>query len=72
MYLDQVNCYNADIDQILLEAQHRWLRPAEICEILRNYTKFRIASEPGNRPPSMISKTFGLGHCYFLYFNDMI
>ncbi|KAK9053415.1 hypothetical protein SSX86_030049 [Deinandra increscens subsp. villosa] len=41
-----------DIDQILSEAQHRWLRPAEICEILRNYTKFRIASEPGNRPPN--------------------
>nr|XP_043638698.1 calmodulin-binding transcription activator 3 [Erigeron canadensis] len=41
-----------DIAQILSEAQHRWLRPAEICEILRNYTKFRIASEPGNRPPN--------------------
>ncbi|KAI3824465.1 hypothetical protein L1987_05925 [Smallanthus sonchifolius] len=41
-----------DIEQILSEAQHRWLRPAEICEILRNYTKFRIASEPGNRPPN--------------------
>ncbi|KAK3020968.1 hypothetical protein RJ639_046955 [Escallonia herrerae] len=42
----------ADIEQILLEAQHRWLRPAEICEILRNYQKFRIAPEPANRPPS--------------------
>uniref|UniRef100_A0A1D1ZLF8 Calmodulin-binding transcription activator 3 n=1 Tax=Anthurium amnicola TaxID=1678845 RepID=A0A1D1ZLF8_9ARAE len=41
-----------DIEQILLEAQHRWLRPAEICEILRNYRKFRIAPEPPNRPPS--------------------
>ncbi|XP_076893545.1 calmodulin-binding transcription activator 3-like [Bidens hawaiensis] len=41
-----------DIEQILSEAQHRWLRPAEICEILRNYTKFRIATEPGNRPPN--------------------
>ncbi|XP_027078238.1 calmodulin-binding transcription activator 3-like [Coffea arabica] len=41
-----------DIEQILLEAQHRWLRPAEICEILRNYQKFRIAPEPPNRPPS--------------------
>ncbi|XP_073150518.1 calmodulin-binding transcription activator 3 isoform X2 [Henckelia pumila] len=41
-----------DIDQILLEAQHRWLRPAEICEILQNYKRFRIASEPPNRPPS--------------------
>ncbi|XP_021283779.1 calmodulin-binding transcription activator 2-like isoform X2 [Herrania umbratica] len=41
-----------DIEQILLEAQHRWLRPAEICEILRNYQKFHIASEPPNRPPS--------------------
>lgn len=41
-----------DIEQILLEAQHRWLRPAEICEILKNYQKFRIAPEPPNRPPS--------------------
>ncbi|KAB2091407.1 hypothetical protein ES319_A03G189200v1 [Gossypium barbadense] len=41
-----------DIDQILLEAQHRWLRPAEICEILRNYQKFHISSEPPTGPPS--------------------
>ncbi|XWS39730.1 hypothetical protein CRYUN_Cryun18bG0079500 [Craigia yunnanensis] len=41
-----------DVEQILLEAQHRWLRPAEICEILRNYLKFQISSEPPNRPPS--------------------
>ncbi|EXB29454.1 Calmodulin-binding transcription activator 3 [Morus notabilis] len=41
-----------DIEQILVEAQHRWLRPAEICEILRNYKKFRIAPEPAHMPPS--------------------
>ncbi|WOL02745.1 hypothetical protein Cni_G11464 [Canna indica] len=41
-----------DIEQILLEAQHRWLRPAEICEILRNYQNFRIAPESPNKPPS--------------------
>ncbi|CAL9114262.1 unnamed protein product [Musa textilis] len=41
-----------DIEQILQEAQHRWLRPAEICEILRNYRKFHIAPEPQNKPPS--------------------
>ncbi|KAJ8775354.1 hypothetical protein K2173_020358 [Erythroxylum novogranatense] len=41
-----------DIDQLFIEAQHRWLRPAEICEILRNYPKFHISSEPPNRPPS--------------------
>ncbi|KAL1204081.1 Calmodulin-binding transcription activator 2 [Cardamine amara subsp. amara] len=41
-----------DIQQLLSEAQHRWLRPAEICEILRNHHKFHIASEPPNRPPS--------------------
>ncbi|CAA6665029.1 unnamed protein product [Spirodela intermedia] len=40
-----------DIQQILLEAQSRWLRPAEICEILRNYRSFQIAQEPPNRPP---------------------
>ncbi|KAK3150723.1 hypothetical protein QOZ80_3AG0236850 [Eleusine coracana subsp. coracana] len=41
-----------DIQQILKEAQHRWLRPAEICEILKNYRNFRIAPEPPNRPAS--------------------
>ncbi|KAK4743251.1 hypothetical protein SAY87_001252 [Trapa incisa] len=41
-----------DIQQLQVEAQHRWLRPAEICEILRNYHKFQISSEPPNRPPS--------------------
>lgn len=43
-----------DIPQILAEAQHRWLRPAEIYEILHNYQKFKIAPEPPNRPSSMI------------------
>lgn len=41
-----------DIEQLQVEAQHRWLRPAEICEILRNFQKFQIASEPPTRPPS--------------------
>ncbi|KAG0471305.1 hypothetical protein HPP92_015851 [Vanilla planifolia] len=41
-----------DIEQILREAQNRWLRPLEICEILRNYGNFRIAPEPQNKPPS--------------------
>ncbi|KAL5564065.1 hypothetical protein UlMin_033812 [Ulmus minor] len=41
-----------DIQQLLAEAQHRWLRPAEICEILSNFQKFQISSEPPNRPPS--------------------
>ncbi|VAH27869.1 unnamed protein product [Triticum turgidum subsp. durum] len=41
-----------DIPQILQEAQNRWLRPTEICQILSNYKKFSIAPEPPNRPPS--------------------
>ncbi|KAG6470669.1 hypothetical protein ZIOFF_071746 [Zingiber officinale] len=41
-----------DIEQLLVEAQHRWLRPAEICEILQNHGQFRIAPEPPNKPPS--------------------
>ncbi|KAG5041167.1 hypothetical protein JHK85_013643 [Glycine max] len=41
-----------DIKQIILEAQHRWLRPAEICAILSNHKKFLIASEPAHMPPS--------------------
>lgn len=47
-----VMVYHADIEQILIEAQHRWLRPAEICEILRNFKRFRIAPEPATMPPS--------------------
>jgi len=44
-----------DFSQILSEAQNRWLRPIEICQILRNYKLFSIAPEPPNRPPSMQS-----------------
>ncbi|KAL8143521.1 hypothetical protein V2J09_016553 [Rumex salicifolius] len=42
-----------DIDQLLLEAQHRWLRPTEICQILQNYRNFRIAPEPQHLPQSI-------------------
>ena len=40
-----------DLEQILQEAQLRWLRPAEICEILRNHQNFQLTSEPPDRPP---------------------
>lgn len=41
-----------DLVQILQEAQNRWLRPAEICEILRNYRKFQLAPDPPVQPPA--------------------
>nr|XP_009798948.1 PREDICTED: calmodulin-binding transcription activator 2-like isoform X2 [Nicotiana sylvestris] len=44
--------FRLDITQILSEVQHRWLRPAEICEILRNYRKFHITPEAPHRPVS--------------------
>ncbi|XP_043725084.1 calmodulin-binding transcription activator 3-like isoform X2 [Telopea speciosissima] len=40
-----------DISQILLEAQHRWLRPSEVCEILSNYQKFQLTPDPPYKPP---------------------
>ncbi|KAJ4956918.1 hypothetical protein NE237_013701 [Protea cynaroides] len=40
-----------DISQILLEAQHRWLRPNEVCEILSNYKKFQLTPDPPYKPP---------------------
>jgi len=43
-----------DIEEILLQAQYRWLRPAEICQILTNYNSFQISSQPSYMPPSMI------------------
>ncbi|KAJ0036031.1 hypothetical protein Pint_24238 [Pistacia integerrima] len=42
----------ADLEQILREAQYRWLRPAEICEILRNYQRFHLTPDPPTRPPA--------------------
>lgn len=46
------------MEQILTDAQHRWLHPPEIWEILRNYQKFLLAPEPPNKPPSMLFPSF--------------
>ncbi|XP_024014330.1 calmodulin-binding transcription activator 3 isoform X1 [Eutrema salsugineum] len=43
---------NIDVGQILSEARNRWLRPPEICEILQNYQKFQISTEPPTTPSS--------------------
>ncbi|CAN4092556.1 unnamed protein product [Withania somnifera] len=40
-----------DLEQILQEAHHRWLRPPEICEILRNHENFYLTQEPPIKPP---------------------
>ncbi|XP_020108289.1 calmodulin-binding transcription activator 1-like isoform X3 [Ananas comosus] len=39
-----------DIPQILQEAKTRWLRPSEICEILRNYKRFKLNADPPYKP----------------------
>ncbi|KAF5752102.1 calmodulin-binding transcription activator 3-like isoform X1 [Tripterygium wilfordii] len=39
-----------DLDQILQEAQYRWLRPVEICKILQNYQRFQLTHDPPDRP----------------------
>nr|XP_024370375.1 calmodulin-binding transcription activator 3-like [Physcomitrium patens] len=43
-----------DIRQIIAEAQSRWLRPVEVCEILKNYAKygFKLNPVPPVRPCS--------------------
>ncbi|GMN51428.1 hypothetical protein TIFTF001_020577 [Ficus carica] len=41
-----------DLVQILQEAQNRWLRSTEICEILRNYQKFQLTPDPPVTPPA--------------------
>ncbi|WOK96064.1 calmodulin-binding transcription activator 1 isoform X1 [Canna indica] len=40
-----------DIAQIIQEAKSRWLRPSEICEILRNYQRFLLTPDPPSKPP---------------------
>ncbi|KAL9300280.1 Calmodulin-binding transcription activator 3 [Arabidopsis thaliana] len=44
--------HELDVGQILSEARHRWLRPPEICEILQNYQRFQISTEPPTTPSS--------------------
>ncbi|PRQ48661.1 putative transcription factor CG1-CAMTA family [Rosa chinensis] len=41
-----------ELPQILLQAKHRWLRPAEIFEVLQNHSRFCL-SEPADKPSSM-------------------
>ncbi|XP_024185858.1 calmodulin-binding transcription activator 3 isoform X2 [Rosa chinensis] len=40
-----------ELPQILLQAKHRWLRPAEIFEVLQNHSRFCL-SEPADKPSS--------------------
>lgn len=61
VYMFLYTCFHgtvADLDQIQQEAQHRWLRPAEICEILTNYHKFQLRPSPPVMPP-------GIHLCHF-------
>ncbi|RDX97826.1 Calmodulin-binding transcription activator 2, partial [Mucuna pruriens] len=57
LHLDWITDHNCwlgleKLEEILQEAEHRWLRPAEICEILRNFTKFKLTPDPPIRPPA--------------------
>ncbi|XP_024514944.1 calmodulin-binding transcription activator 3 [Selaginella moellendorffii] len=43
-----------DLRQIVRDAQSRWLRPPEICEVLRSYTEINLKTSPAPpyQPPS--------------------
>ncbi|CAA7404679.1 unnamed protein product [Spirodela intermedia] len=41
-----------EISKLRSEAQNRWLRPAEVFFILKNYEECSITLEPPNQPPS--------------------
>lgn len=41
----------SDLHRILTEARQRWLRPGEICKILRNHHEFVLNSGPPVMPP---------------------
>ncbi|PHT68121.1 hypothetical protein T459_27608 [Capsicum annuum] len=40
-----------DLEHILQEANHRWLCPHEICEILRYHQSFYLTQQPPDKPP---------------------
>ncbi|KAM3303696.1 calmodulin-binding transcription activator 4 isoform X1 [Capsicum chacoense] len=41
-----------DINDLVREAQIRWLKPAEVLFILRNHENHQLSSEPPQKPPS--------------------
>lgn len=41
-----------DFSELLREAQARWLRPVEVLYILQNYQKFKLSTDPPNKPQS--------------------
>ncbi|KAL9226412.1 hypothetical protein vseg_002230 [Gypsophila vaccaria] len=41
-----------DINQLLQEAQKRWLKPAEVLFILQNHANYQITAEAPQKPPS--------------------
>lgn len=51
-YAEPPNQQDSTLCQILQEAQHRWLRPTEVCEILHNYRKFKLTPDPPQKPQS--------------------
>ncbi|XVF62366.1 hypothetical protein PTKIN_Ptkin09bG0002000 [Pterospermum kingtungense] len=44
------NQQQLELQQILHESRHRWLRPVEVCRILSNYTKFPLSDKPPTKP----------------------
>lgn len=60
------------MQQLQFEAQHRWLRPAEICEILCNYRMFHITSEPHIRPPSTVIAYVTVHYLAPLYYHRIL
>ncbi|KAK9949580.1 hypothetical protein M0R45_005097 [Rubus argutus] len=51
-FLNFANIQKKVMQQMVSAANHRWLRPAEICEILQNHKMFLICPEPEHMPPS--------------------
>ncbi|CAN1806258.1 Calmodulin-binding transcription activator 3 [Linum perenne] len=41
-----------ELEHILRESKHRWLRPTEILQILSNYSRFKLSAEAPNLPPA--------------------
>lgn len=54
-----------DIGQVLLDARHRWLKPVEVCNILKNFKQyeFQLNGEPPVKPPSKYLPSWRLGLC---------
>lgn len=55
------------MNDLYREAQHRWLKPAEVLYILQNHENYQITQEPPQCPPGEYFRLISVGKLQHLF-----